>query len=433
MKILHYTLGFPPLRNGGLVQYSLDVANEQLSMKNDIVILYPGYKSLAYSKTRIKKENNLSKKNFEVYRIINPLPISFFGGFSVPKMFMDPLKKNIYIEFLASISPDIIHIHTFLGLHKEFLEAAFMLKIKIVYTTHDYNGLSPNPHFFLGEKDYSSNNTLDFWLNASEDSYSMWKIYLMQSILYKYLKYFTKILNLKRSINFSVREEIATRFDPKKKTEMHNLKEYYLEMFTFVNFFHFNSTISESVFKNNLGNTIKGNVINITNSKVNSINIPKTSKNLLTVSYVGPFEEIYKGFYEYLKLANKAEFRNDNTIEFLIWGDNKKGNFGNVINKGRFVTLEQIYSLTDILIVPSLWKETFGLNVIEALSYNCKVLVSKNVGAKDILPKENIFNEILDINRNILCRSKNNKPSDIKTIKNHSFELIEVYQKLVRE
>ena len=35
--------------------------------------------------------------------------------------------------------------------------------------------------------------------------------------------------------------------------------------------------------------------------------------------------------------------------------------------------------------MPSLWQETFGYGVLEALSYGVPVLISGNVGAKDIL------------------------------------------------
>ena len=39
--------------------------------------------------------------------------------------------------------PDVIHIHTFMGLYAEFLEAAKQLQIKTVFTTHDYYAICP--------------------------------------------------------------------------------------------------------------------------------------------------------------------------------------------------------------------------------------------------------------------------------------------------
>ena len=49
--------------------------------------------------------------------------------------------------------------------------------------------------------------------------------------------------------------------------------------------------------------------------------------------------------------------------------------------------LEKIFDATDILVAPSIGYETFGFTVLEALSYGVPVVVSGNVGAKDILVK----------------------------------------------
>jgi len=48
--------------------------------------------------------------------------------------------------------------------------------------------------------------------------------------------------------------------------------------------------------------------------------------------------------------------------------------------------LNKIFDETDVLIAPSIWYETFGYTVLEALSYGVPVIVSGNVGAKDIIP-----------------------------------------------
>ena len=47
--------------------------------------------------------------------------------------------------------------------------------------------------------------------------------------------------------------------------------------------------------------------------------------------------------------------------------------------------LEKIFDETDVLVAPSIWYETFGFTVLEALSYGVPVIISGNVGAKDIL------------------------------------------------
>ncbi|MCM1044065.1 MAG: glycosyltransferase [Candidatus Gastranaerophilales bacterium] len=46
----------------------------------------------------------------------------------------------------------------------------------------------------------------------------------------------------------------------------------------------------------------------------------------------------------------------------------------------------KIFDETDVLIAPSIWYETFAYTVVEALSYGVPVIVTKNVGAKDVIP-----------------------------------------------
>lgn len=48
--------------------------------------------------------------------------------------------------------------------------------------------------------------------------------------------------------------------------------------------------------------------------------------------------------------------------------------------------LKSVFEETDLLIAPSLWYETFGYTVLEALSFGTPVLVSGSVGARDLIP-----------------------------------------------
>ena len=50
-----------------------------------------------------------------------------------------------------------------------------------------------------------------------------------------------------------------------------------------------------------------------------------------------------------------------------------------------YADLQGIFDETDVLVAPSIWYETFGFTVLEALSYGVPVVISGNVGAKDIL------------------------------------------------
>ena len=92
-----------------------------------------------------------------------------------------------------------------------------------------------------------------------------------------------------------------------------------------------------------------------------------------------------------------------------------------------------VYSEIDILIVPSKWKETFGLIVLEGVSFGVKVFVSDSVGAKEILEKEDIFTNYI-----CLAEQLNNEKIEVKKITNfpdmseHCGKLLDVYKNGVK-
>ena len=86
-------------------------------------------------------------KRVKVYELINPLPVPILKGVFNPGLFTKTCDKNVLKNFLETIKIDIVHIHTFMGLYKEFLEVCKELGIKIVFTSHDYFGLCPKVNF----------------------------------------------------------------------------------------------------------------------------------------------------------------------------------------------------------------------------------------------------------------------------------------------
>ena len=58
-----------------------------------------------------------------------------------------PAIKN----FFDRVRPDVVHIHTLMGLPVEFLEVAKEMRIRTVFTSHDYFGLCPKVNFVDNE------------------------------------------------------------------------------------------------------------------------------------------------------------------------------------------------------------------------------------------------------------------------------------------
>ena len=78
MKILHYSLGFPPYRTGGLTKYVIDLAKEQVMEGHNVSLIWPGEIKIIGRKNRIKKRPSVYGINS--FEIINPLPVSYDEG-----------------------------------------------------------------------------------------------------------------------------------------------------------------------------------------------------------------------------------------------------------------------------------------------------------------------------------------------------------------
>src|SRR5574337_1261621 len=148
MRILHYGLGYQPERTGGLVKYATDLMEEQVRQEHEVAYLFPGRINIFNSSTKIK-ESKMRITGVTSFEIINSLPLAVFGGIKNPEKFQSKVDHSVYSNLLDDFRPDVIHVHSLMGIHKEFFEVATDKEIKIIYTSHDYFGLSPNPTFYF--------------------------------------------------------------------------------------------------------------------------------------------------------------------------------------------------------------------------------------------------------------------------------------------
>lgn len=438
MKILHYTLGLPPYRSGGLTKYSIDLMISQIKLGNNVDLLYPGRFNIT-NNTKVKSNRNY--KGIRVHEIINPLPVSLLGGIRNPKKFMDKIDGNVYLEFLNRIKPDIIHIHTLMGIHKEFIEAANMLNIKTIYTTHDYFGICPKVNLidFNGKvcSDYDNGKKC---ITCNKYSYSMNLIYIMQSKLYRELKCSNVLIKLRNYKNNKLNNIKNNKTNKSNKIiniynykEYTQLRKYYIEILSSIDYFHFNSSVAKKQYEKYIP-SIKGKVIHITHSDIKINNLQKLfsmQSEELRISYLGPINE-HKGFYLLKDSLDELLRRNITNWKLNIYGDTKTLNIDSkyYMLHGRYSysDLENIFNNTDILVIPSICKETFGFIGLEALSYGVPVIISKYVGLKDIVEKYKVgitFNPNLNELSKLLQDIINNKLilNDInKTIIDQNFE-----------
>lgn len=114
MNILHYSLGFPPFRRGGMTQYCLDLMIEQAKVGHQVGLLWPGRlydltpKSKVNQKQKYKLQNDLYCTSYE---LLNPLPIPLMDGIQNPAMYLVKKEKKVYTEFFQKHTFQVFHIH----------------------------------------------------------------------------------------------------------------------------------------------------------------------------------------------------------------------------------------------------------------------------------------------------------------------------------
>lgn len=219
---------------------------------------------------------------------------------------------------------------------------------------------------------------------------------------------------------------------------MKRLLDYYRNCFAMVDFFHFNSQLTKLEYEKNLCG-INGSVIPITNGCISDNRSPKNfSSEGLIVGFIGS-DSPYKGLQVLIQSVK------DQNIDVMAWGGKKMSlpfsHDSRIHFRGKFSKqqMPSIYNEMDILVVPSIWKETFSLVTLEALSFGIPVAVSDSVGAKDIVKEYDpsfVFHSgmelkclladlvddktrLIDYNKAILCNSWNHGIID------HASEIIE--------
>lgn len=164
-----------------------------------------------------------------------------------------------------------------------------------------------------------------------------------------------------------------------------SLIDYYKDCFSIVDEFHFNSGVTRDTYRKYIVPKAE-KIIPITHNGINDHRRKKSfESNCLKIGFVGSAAP-YKGLSR-LIMALKQLNRNDKW-RLDVWGDTiGQDESLPIYYRGKFThsAIETVYTTMDIMVVPSLWHETFSLVTLEALSYGVPVLVSDTVGAKDIV------------------------------------------------
>ena len=406
MKILHYALGFPPYRSGGLTKLCIDLMVQQAVEGHTVAMLWPGQMGFINKKTFIRKQKNvrLKAQSIQSFEIVNPLPVPFDEGIADIAEFTKDVRKRVYEELLGKFQPDVIHVHTLMGLHKSFLQVAKDKKIRLVFTAHDFFPVCPKVTVYRHGAVCGSVQTCEECGACNTTALNLSKVKILQSPLYRKLKNSPMVKKLRKqhrdrylsesTTNDSV-SPVGTADDYKR------LRNYYYSLLQLMDMVHYNSSVTKKVYEAvfNLPNSC---VVSITHSDIKDCRrIRNYSSEKLRIRYLGP-QGGAKGFFLLKEALDELWCKQQNFCLDVHFTPTEMTPYMRIHDRYSYDELEKIFDETDVLVAPSIWYETFGFTVLEALSYGVPVVISGNVGAKDILVNgAGIVVE--DINASNLC------------------------------
>ncbi|MCD8325680.1 MAG: glycosyltransferase [Lachnospiraceae bacterium] len=112
----------------------------------------------------------------------------------------------------------------------------------------------------------------------------------------------------------------------------------------------------------------------------------KSFSGYIRLSYLGS-QGSGKGFYLLRNALDEVWQKNKNVELNIFFHVTSPSPYMRIHDRYSYDHLGEIMENTDVLVVPSIWLETFGYPVPEALSCGVPVIVSGTVGARDIIPE----------------------------------------------
>lgn len=301
MRILHYALGFPPYRSGGLTKLCVDLMVQQAKEGHTVALLWPGQMGFINQKVAIKKHENvkLSGQDILSFEVINPLPVSFDEGIADIAAFTKNVDAGTYSQLLNNFQPDVIHVHTLMGLHKSFLETAKGKEIRLVFTAHDFFPICPKVTMFRHGAVCDCVQDCENCGVCNATALSMNKIKVLQSPIYRELKDSKIVKKLRKQHRDGYLSESTandTAAPVGTADDYRKLRNYYYSLLKLMDMVHYNSSVTKKVYESvfDLSNNC---IIGITHSDIKDNRKKKDySTGKLRIRYLGPMGGA-KGFF----------------------------------------------------------------------------------------------------------------------------------------
>lgn len=377
MNILHYSLGISPYRTGGLTKYSTDLAQGQADAGDFVAIMWPG---------RYKKKNKIvtTKKNKVISLELCQtalVPLTF--GTRDPLNLINDFNEDLLCFIFDKYNFERVYIHTLQGIPSKLIEICKKRNILTYFITHDYFGMCLKCSGF-----YDGNNcNFNDYSTCGQclvHSLSTKKILIMQKRFYRFFKNFFLVKMARKFLRKLLVKQPEKKNDLSvSETDIEKVQLYFRSLLEQVDVILCNSAVSKERFYY-FGQFQNMKIIPITHKNISDNRRLREYIHLIKIGYIGP-ENHSKGFFE---LIHQIDKNLDTTnIHLVVYGPDNfiKRDYITYMGKYKYDDFEKVFNSFDMLVVPSVWQETFGFITLEAISYGVPVLCTNNVGSKHLV------------------------------------------------
>lgn len=446
MKIVYIVHEFPPDNIGGTGVATFQAAKGMLSGGHKVWVLAPqpwiegDLPSIGFFDEKV---DGLSVRRLIFNPELAPNPILY--------EYYNPVLFAYAKDFLRYISPDIIHIYHLLHLSSSIIDAAWELRIPIVLTLTDFWFFCPKWirlkwNEGLCEEDFcwkdciwclkEENNIYDRIIKVFDKR--MMKSYVEQVISNNKLKF--SLIN--NGQIFSLLFWVAGRL-PFLKSQLGKV-----DQIVFRSSFLSKVYLKKRYFHN--GFTI------VSPGTISSPKLPSRESRIsnITFGYFGGGKK-HKGAHILLEAFRKIKSTNVNlklygnfpnteyarNLRRIAKGDERIDFMGNYER----TELINVLSGIDILVMPSIWYEAYGLSVLEAFANKVPVIATDIGGIPEIVRDGHnglLFKrgDVLDLKQKmervinepgLIQKFKENIPR-VRSVNEECDELLEIYRELLR-
>lgn len=391
--------------------YALDLAKAQQEFGDDVSLLTMGSFSLRDSRPaiiRAKRYNNLT-----AFEIRNPLPYGMSNGIANPDLYLEHKSANNFKSFFEHEKYDVVHVHSLIGLYPSVLRAAKQAGAKIVYTTHDYYGICCKPERLRYNDEICEAKNFDRCYECAKYAFGYRRMQIEQTKVFQKAKsyaWFNRFMDMLMHVRAKLRNshddaqqlyEQVEEILPELVKQYKLLENQYRQMLQMMDVIHFNSSQTRKIYEAYMGPMV-GKVIPIMTAGIcdKRCHRDRINEESLHIGFIGN-SKAYKGLPDLVKCLDEIN-KEKNKIILHTYGVLEYADRTYMVHHKSFTQneLDKVYAEFDLLVVPSLWQETFSIVTLEAISRGMPCIVSEHVGAKDIvrrIDEELIFHNLEDL------------------------------------